>query len=108
MVGEVFLPGLVLPNDTVNSESVVDINPSDSGVMIRYQVDEFTHTLCAEWFVAHSHIYTGFMGKVSSPNHFPLEHECRDSSFLDQAVAEFEQGFDSILTDSTETIGQIL
>ena len=46
--GEVFLPGLVLSNGTVDSESVVGIKPGDSGVVIGYQVDEFTHTWSAE------------------------------------------------------------
>ena len=50
--------------------------------------------------VAHSHIYPGFTGKVSSLTHFPLEPGCEDYAFLDQAVADFEQGLDSILTDS--------
>ena len=43
------------------------------------------------------------MGTVSSLNHFPLEPGCEDYSFLDQAVANFEQGLDSILTYSIET-----
>ena len=30
-----------------------------------------------------------------------MEAGCEDYSFLDQAVADFEQGLDSILTDST-------
>ena len=49
------------------------IKPGDSSVVIGYQVDEFTHTWSAEQFVAHSHIYPGFTGKVSSLTHFPLE-----------------------------------
>ena len=53
--------------------------------------------------VAHSHIYPQFTGKVSSLAHFLLELECEDYSFLDQAMADFEQGLDSILTDSHET-----
>ena len=57
----------------VDSESAVGINPSDSGVVTGYQVDEFTHTWSAKQFVAHSHIYPGFMGKVSSLTHFPME-----------------------------------
>ena len=77
--------------------------PCDSGVVIGYQVDGFTHTCSAEWFVAHSHIYPGFTGKVSSLTHFPLESGCEDYSFLHQAVATFEQGLDSILADSLET-----
>ena len=50
-------PGLVLPNDTVNCESMVAMKPSDSGVVVGYQVGEFTHTWMAEHFIAHSHIY---------------------------------------------------
>ena len=95
------VPGLVPPNDTV--ESVVAIKPADSGVAIGYQVDEFTHTWSAEQFVAHSHIYPGFMGKVSSRNHSPLEWGCEDYYFLEQAITVFEQSLDSTLTDSIET-----
>ena len=87
----------------VNSEYVMDIKPGDSGVVIGYQVDEFTHTWSAEQFVACSHIYTGFTGKLLSLTHFPLELGWEDYSFLDQAVADFEQGLDSILTVSLET-----
>ena len=41
MVGGIFFPGLVPPNDMVNSKSVVGIKPADSGVVIRYQADEY-------------------------------------------------------------------
>ena len=41
-------PGLVPSDDAVDSESVMDIKPGDSGVVIGYQVDEFTHTWSAE------------------------------------------------------------
>ena len=34
---------------------------------------------------------------------WPLEPGCKDYAFLDQAVADFKQGLDSILTDSLET-----
>ena len=97
------LSGLVPSDDTVNSESVIGIKPSDSGVVIRYQVDEFTHTWSAERFVACFHIYPGFTGKVSSLTHFYLELSCENYSFLDQAIADFEKGLDSIITDSLET-----
>ena len=97
-------PGLVLSDDAVDPDSVMGFKPVDSGVVIGYQVDEFTCTWSAEQFVACSHIYPGFTGKVSSLNHFPLESGCEDYSFLDQAVADFEQGLDSILTDSLETL----
>ena len=88
-------PGLVPSDDVVDSDSVMGIKPGDSGVVIGYQVDEFTHTWSAEWFVAHSHIHPGFTGKVSSLTHFPLELGCEDYAFLDQAVADLEQGLDS-------------
>ena len=97
-------PGLVPSDDAVNSDSVMGIKPGDSNVGIGYQVDEFTRTWSAKWFVAHSHIYPGFTGKVSSLTHFPLEPGCEDYAFLDQAVADFKQGLDSILTDSLETL----
>ena len=91
-------PGLVPSDDVVNSDSVMGIKSGDSGVVIGYQVDEFTRTWSAEQFVAHSHIYPGFTGKVSSLTHFPLEPGCEDYAFLDQAVTDFKQGLDSILT----------
>ena len=80
------------------------IKPGDSSVVIGYQVNEFTHTWSAEWFVACSHIYPWLTGKVSSLTHFPLEPGCEDYALLDEAVADFEQGLDSILTDSLETL----
>ena len=96
-------PGLLPPNDMVNSEAVVGVQPGDTVVVIGYQVDEYTCTWSTEWFVACSHIYPGVTGKVSSLNHFPLEAGCEDYSFLDQAAAVFKQDFDSTLTDSIET-----
>ena len=53
--------------------------------------------------MAYPHIYSGFTGMVLSLTHFPLELGCEDYSFLDQAMADFEQGLDSILTNSLET-----
>ena len=46
----------------------------------------------------------GSPSKVSSLTHFNLEPEGEDYAFLDQTVADFEQGLDSILTDSLETL----
>ena len=40
---------------------------------------------------------------MSSLTHFPLEPGREDYAFLDQAVADFKQGLDSILTDSLDT-----
>ena len=85
-----YFPGLVPSDDAVDSDSVMGITPGDSGVVIGYQVDEFTCTWSAEQFVACSHIYPGFTGKVSSLTHFPLEPGCEDYAFLDQAVSDFE------------------
>ena len=41
---------------------------------------------------------------MSSLTHFPLEPGCEGYAFLDQTVVDFEQGLDSILTDSLETL----
>ena len=96
MVGGSSFPLLVPSNDTVDSASAMGIKPGDSGVMNGCQVDEFTHTWSVEQFVALSHIRHGFTGKVSSLTHFTLELGCENYSFLDQAVADFEQSLDSI------------
>ena len=74
-------PDLVPSDNIVHSASMIGVKPVDSGVVIGYQVDEFTCTLSVELFVAHSHIYPGFTGKVSSLTHFPLEPGCEDYSF---------------------------
>ena len=76
-------PGLVPPNDIVDSESDVGMKHANSGPVIWYQVDEFTHTWLTGHCVAWSHIYPGFMGKMSSLTHFPLEPGCEDYSNLD-------------------------
>ena len=65
------------------TESAMVIKPGDSGVVIGYQVDEFTDTWSSEWFVACFYIYPGLTGKVSSLTYFPLEPGCEDYSFLD-------------------------
>ena len=73
MVGRGLLTQVFFTNDTVISESVVDIIPGDSGAVIGYQVDEYTYTWSLECFVAQSHIYSGFMTGVSILTHFPLK-----------------------------------
>ena len=75
-------PCCVAPDDKVYSRSVVGATPGDSGVVIEFQVDEFTGTLLAECFIAQSHIYPGFTGKVSPLPHFPLEPGWEDYSIL--------------------------
>ena len=42
-LGGSFFTGSVPPDDTVDSESVIGVKHGNSGVVIRYQVDEFTH-----------------------------------------------------------------
>ena len=73
------------------------MKPGDSGVVTGYQVHEFTYIWLVEHFVAQSHIYPGFIRKVSSLIHY---------SFLDQTVTDFEQGLDSNLTNSIVTLEQ--
>ena len=93
MVGRGLLFQAVLHLMTLsNSESVVGVKPDDSGVVIGYQVDEFNHTWFIEHFIAHSHIYPGFTGKVSTLTHCPIEPSCEDYCFLDQAMVDFEHG----------------
>ena len=48
----VWLSACVPPDDTVNSESVMDVKPGDSDVVIGCQLDEFSCILSAECFVA--------------------------------------------------------
>ena len=76
-------------NKTNITKTSSGIKPGASVVMIRYQVDEFTHTWSVENFIVQSHIYTGFTGKVSILTHFPLKPVCEDYSILDQAVEDF-------------------
>ena len=52
--------------------------------------------------IARSHIYFGFTGRVSTLQFFPPKPGCKGYSILDQTVEEFEQGLDSVLTDSPE------
>ena len=89
-------PVCVPPIDRVDSESGVDIKPGDSGLVIGYQVNEFTHTWSAAHFIAQSHISCFYLWGVNA-NHFPLEPGCEDYSFIDQAVKDLEHGLNSIL-----------
>ena len=67
----------------VNSKSGMGVKPGDSGVVTRCQIDEFICTWLAQCFIAQSHIYPGFMGKMSTLTYFPLEPGCEDYSFVD-------------------------
>ena len=75
-------------------------------MVIGYLVDEFTCTpyLQSGLLLAPTFIL-GSPGKVLSLTlTFPWNLGFEDYSFLDQAVADFEQGFDSIFTDSSKTL----
>ena len=76
------LSDYVPPDDTLNSKSIGGVKPGDFGVVIGYQVEEFTCTGFAECFVVLSHIYHCFTGKVLTLNYFPLEPGCEDYSFF--------------------------
>ena len=82
---------------TVNSKSVVGIKWVDSGVVIGYQVDEITHIWLVECFIIQSHIYHGFLSKVSRLTTFHLNQGVRITPCW------IEHGVDSILTDSFDT-----
>ena len=46
-------PGYVPPNDMVGTPKyAVGVKPNNSGVMIGYQVDKFTHTWSVQYFIA--------------------------------------------------------
>ena len=53
-----------------------------------------------ECFIAQSLIYPGFMGKVSTLTHFPLEPGCENYSFLDQAVEDLSMVWIQFSQDS--------
>ena len=76
-------------------------------MVIGNQVNEFTSHLVSR--TLHSlitHFYPGFKSKVSILTHFSLELACEDFYFLDQAVVDFENGLDSILTGSVNLLEQ--
>ena len=58
--GGVFFPDLISPYDIDDSESVVCIEPGNSGVVIGYQVGEFIHIWLVVCFVTQSCIYLKF------------------------------------------------
>ena len=74
---------------TVNSKSMVGIISGDSGMVIEYQIDEFTNPKLWKCFIALSHIYPGFGGYNG-----PLSTWTRLGGllFLDQAVKDFDHG----------------
>ena len=86
-----------------HSQLQIGVKLGDSVVVIGCQVNEITCTWSAECIIAQSHIYSGFIGKVSTLTHFPFEPHFEDYSFLNQAVKDFEHGLDSILTGSVNT-----
>ena len=92
-------PVLLYPM-TELTPNLVGIKPCDSSVVIEYLVDKVNCTWPAEHFVTQSHIYPRLRHKVSTLPHILLEPWCDNYSFWDQAVAYFEHGLHSVLTDS--------
>ena len=62
----------------VDAKSLVGVKSGYSGVIIGYK---FSCMSLAEHFIAQSHIYAGFMGKMSTLTHFLFETGCEDYSF---------------------------
>ena len=81
-----YYPGSAQPYDMDIFKSVVGIKPGDSGVVIGYQVGEFTHTCSAEYLIAWSHVYPGFTDKVSILIHFLFKPDCEDYSFWNRQL----------------------
>ena len=82
-------PGLIPCNEKADSR-YVDIKLCDSGVVIGYQNDDFTHMWSAVCFAACSLTYPKFIGKVSSWTYFHLNQVVRNIHFSDHAVDKFE------------------
>ena len=64
-------PGSIPPDDTVNSRFVVGISPGDSGVVLRYPIDDFTCAWSVEYFVGQSHHLPFLYGQSVSTNPLP-------------------------------------
>ena len=102
MVGSSFA-GLVPSIDMVDSEPLVGIKAIDSGVVLRFQVDAFTHTWPAEHLFL-NHKYTSDVSdNVLTLVHSPHELGCEEYLFFNQAVRQFEHGLHSKITDSIRT-----
>ena len=63
-------PGSASPSDTVNPESVVQVKPGDSGVVIKNQVDAFAPGWQSVSFLSHTFI---LVSEVRFP-HLPTSH----------------------------------
>ena len=70
-------PGSAPPSDIVNSKCVLGVKSIDSSVMIKYEVDKFTHIWSVEHLFGQSHIYPCFMGRVSTLTHSHLNQGVR-------------------------------
>ena len=96
MVERHLFPSLGPSTDRINCESMMDIKPGDSCVVIGYQVDEFTCTWSAE--------LCGFMGKVSSLTHFHLGLGWEDYSFLHGEEGSSFPGLAPPMTCDSESV----
>ena len=78
--------GLVPSDDTIESNSVMEVKIHESWVVIMYHLDKFTSSWLAECFLAHPQIYPGIPCKMSSVANVLLEHGCEDYSLLDELL----------------------
>ena len=62
--GSPFL-GLLPPDDTVNSESVVGIKSGKSSIVAGYQADDLTHTWSSESLVLHQKFTPGSQARCA-------------------------------------------
>ena len=82
--------------------TAIGIKPGNSGVVIEYQVDGFTHTWPAEWFVApFPHLFLGSLVRCLHYLTFPWNQDVRIILLLISLLPTLNK--DSILTDSLET-----
>ena len=80
------------PDDMFNSAA-----PS---TVLGYQVDNFTCSWSVEHFNTHWQVYPGLMDMLSTLVHFPFKWGCKNYTFLDKAVEDFEFDADSISMDT--------
>ena len=66
--------------------------------MIGYQVEELSHTLLVS-ILLHDHAFTLGSWERCQHCHFQLETGCENYFLLNQSVAHFKHGLDSILTN---------
>ena len=80
------------------------ITPGDSGVVIGYQVDELTYTWSTKCLLLIHTFTLGLQAMCHPLTIFHFNQGVRIIHFWTKQCQDFEQGFNSILTDSTGTL----